>query len=200
MTPEILASAFEPFFTTKETGKGSGLGLSMVYGFVRQSRGGIRMRSQPGEGTTVTLYLPRASSGAAELGESTGEEAAVVGGTERILLVEDNDLVREHVTAQLIALGYRVTPVRDGPEALQALASGQDFDLLFTDMVMPGGLSGIQLAEEAGRRRPGLPVLFTSGHTEGSFGAQDGRDPSLHLLAKPYRRRDLAAKLRQILD
>lgn len=200
MTPEVLASAFEPFFTTKEVGKGSGLGLSMVYGFVRQSHGQIRMQSQPGDGTTVRLYLPRGNSDFVDTGQARSEETAVAGGSERILLVEDNDLVREHVAALLAELGYRVTAVRDGPEALRALDDSTNFDLLFTDMVMPGGLSGLQLADEACKRIPNLPVLFTSGHAGEPFGQQDRIDPGLHLLGKPYRRSEMAAKLRQVLD
>ncbi len=164
MDAHILAHAFEPFFTTKEVGKGSGLGLSMVYGFVKQSTGHVKIYSERGQGTTIKLYLPRADSNADHPQPKTGNTAAPQG-SEKILLVEDEDLVREHVSAQLKSLGYHVVSVRSGPEALEALKQISDFDLLFTDVVMPGGLNGPQLAEEARKLRPNLPVLFTSGYT-----------------------------------
>jgi|GEM_PF-1086439 len=199
MDRETLARIFEPFFTTKEVGRGSGLGLSMVYGFVKQSRGHVRAVSEPGEGTTVTLYLPRAGDGE-EAGVPTGEAAAAATGHERILLVEDDELVRGHVAAQLAGLGYEVVAVGDGREALEALARRGRFDLLFTDMVMPGGMGGRRLAAEARERYPDLPVLFTSGYMGEPFEPAGEAARGLHLLPKPYRRRDLAAKVRAVLD
>lgn len=197
MTPEVLEQAFDPFFTTKEVGKGSGLGLSMVYGFAKQSKGHVKIYSEVGRGTTVKLYLPRAADGAHAM--VRGEVDNVSGGAEKILMVEDDALVREHVSALLISLGYQVVSVRNAAEALQVLESRQDFDLLFTDVVMPGGMSGRQLAEEVKRRLPSLPVLFTSGYTENAM-IQHGRlDPGVQLLQKPYRRRELADKIRQAL-
>lgn len=198
MTADVLARVFEPFFTTKETGKGSGLGLSMVYGFARQSKGQIKITSEPGRGTTVRLFLPRA------LAESDGAEAGapdaeVPHGVENILLVEDDDMVRSHVCGQLEALGYRVVSVRDGVAALDALQQGGGFDLLFTDLVMPGGINGRQLADAARRLWPRLPVLFTSGYAEGSIMHDDRLDAGVHLLSKPYRRAELAAKVREVL-
>jgi CheY-like chemotaxis protein len=128
------------------------------------------------------------------------EDAAEYSGSERILVVEDDELVRTHVTAQLRDLGYRVVAVKNGPEALEALRQIADIDLLFTDVVMPGGLNGRQLAEEALRLRPGLPVLFTSGYTENAIVHHGRLDPGVNLLNKPYRRRDLATKVRKALS
>ncbi len=197
MTPEVMARAFEPFFTTKEVGKGSGLGLSMVFGFAKQSNGHVKVYSEPGLGTTVRLYLPRAR------GEEADREKApavsIDGGAERILLVEDDDLVREHVTEQLRSLGYRVVSVSNGPAALEILRAADDFDLLFTDVVMPGGMSGRQLADAVRPLRPDLPVLFTSGYTENAVVHHGRLDAGVNLLNKPYRRQDLARRVRQVL-
>jgi signal transduction histidine kinase len=199
MDRTTIARAFEPFFTTKGAGKGSGLGLSMVYGFVRQSNGHIRIYSEPGQGTTVKIYLPRASTD-----EQTWRDIAdapkLQRGNEKILLVEDDDLVREHVNSQLKTLGYQVVAVNDGRRGIEILAQFEDFDLLFTDVTMPG-MSGRQLAEEAKKIRPALKVLFTSGFTENAFASQDHQRPAgIPLLQKPYRRQELAAKIRAVLD
>ncbi|MGE0744216.1 MAG: PAS domain S-box protein [Rhodospirillales bacterium] len=198
MTAAVAARAFEPFFTTKEIGHGSGLGLSMVYGFVKQSRGHVKIYSEVGQGTTVKLYLPRAPHDADR--RSAAVAAAVEGGSERILLVEDDELVRDHVAALLRALGYRVVSVADGAAALEVLRADAPFDLLFTDVVMPGGMNGRQLADSARRLFPDLPVLFTSGYTENALQSQGRLDPGVLLLHKPYRRPELAAKLREALD
>ncbi|WP_439579585.1 response regulator, partial [Elioraea sp.] len=198
MAPDVRARAFDPFFTTKEVGKGSGLGLSMVWGFVKQSRGHVKIYSELGLGTTIKLYLPRA--GAEQEREARSAQAnPVPHGSERILLVEDDALVRAHVAMQLEQLGYRVVSVANGPEALETLGRGDRFDLLFTDVVMPGGMNGRQLAEEARRRRPNLPVLFTSGYTEQAMLHQGSLGPGVRLLAKPYRRQELALKVREAL-
>ncbi|MEX2296045.1 MAG: response regulator [Dongiaceae bacterium] len=141
VAPATLERAFEPFFTTKEVGKGSGLGLSMVYGFVKQSNGHVRIYSEAGQGSTVKLYRPRAGVDT-DAGERPPSAATVAGGREKILLVEDDDLVRDHVAGQLSSLGYHVVTARDGSEAIEALKQADDFDLLFTDVVMPGGISG----------------------------------------------------------
>lgn len=199
MTHDTIARAFEPFFTTKEAGKGSGLGLSMVFGFVKQSGGHVRIYSEPGEGTAVKLYFPRAALPATETRPKPAARHAV-GGTETILVVEDEALVRDHVVAQLRALGYRVLAAKDGPDALALLAEGGAVDLLFTDVVMPGGMGGRALAERASLLRPGLKVLFTSGYTENSIMHQGRLPPGVDLLNKPYRRDALAAKLRKVLD
>jgi len=200
MEPATLARAFEPFFTTKGFGQGSGLGLSMVYGFVKQSRGHVRIYSEPGQGTTVRLYLPRAGSDAPKAGAEQEAPAAVRHGGGRILLVEDDPLVREHATRLLEGLGYAVVAVGEGAAALAALRDGAAFDLLFTDLVMPGGMNGRQLAEAAQRLRPGLPVLYTSGYTETTVTRRGDLEPGTLLLQKPYRRTELAAKVRAALE
>ncbi len=198
MDAATLERAFEPFFTTKDVGKGSGLGLSMVYGFVKQSRGHVRIYSEPGHGTTVKLYLPRADSD-----EAAGAEAASTvdapRGSGRILLVEDDELVRENAAEQLRSLGYDVVAAGSGREALAVLENGEAFDLLFTDVVMPGGMNGRELAERALLLRPGLPVLYTSGYTENAIVHHGRLDRGVDLLAKPYRRQDLAAKVSAVL-
>ncbi|MDZ4735197.1 MAG: ATP-binding protein [Rhodospirillaceae bacterium] len=199
MDGATLERAFEPFFSTKEVGKGSGLGLSMVYGFVKQSNGHVRIYSEAGQGSTVKLYLPRAAAGT-DSAERRSSTAAAEGGPEKILLVEDDDLVRDHVARQLSSLGYDVVTARDGSEAIEVLKRGDHFDLLFTDVVMPGGIGGRQLAEAAQKLRPDLPVLFTSGYTENAIVHNGRLDPGVHLLQKPYRKQDLATKVRAVLD
>ena len=190
--------AFEPFFTTKDVGKGTGLGLSMVYGFAKQSKGHVRIVSAPGRGTTVTIYLPRAAAaGPREAGDARPAAVPSAKGSEHILLVEDDDLVREHMSGQLADLGYRVTAAPNARAALAALAGGEPFDLLFTDVAMPGGMSGVDLAAEARKLRPSLPVLFTTGFA-GDAGALLG-DGEAPLLRKPFHRDALAAKLRAVL-
>jgi CheY-like chemotaxis protein len=192
--------AFEPFFTTKDVGKGTGLGLSMVYGFAKQSNGLARIASEPGRGTTVTIFLPRATAaGAAEGAAADASARAAQGGSERILLVEDDDLVRDHVRAQLESLGYRVTAMSSGRDAAAALRSAEPFDLLLTDVAMPGGMSGAELAGVARALRPALPVLFTSGYAGEAGAALAGIDTSARLLRKPFRRDELAAALRAVL-
>lgn len=199
MSRDILEHAFEPFFTSKEAGKGSGLGLSMVWGFMQQSNGQAQVYSEPGEGTTVRLYFPAAeklSVPATTVSTST----ALVGGHENILVVEDNKQVRQHVTAQLGSLGYQIKEAASAAEALAIMDSGWPIDLLFTDVVMPGGMNGKQLADVARLRRPALRVLFTSGYTEDAIVHQGRLDPGVVLLGKPYRRAELVAKVRQVLD
>jgi|GEM_PF-2422126 len=199
MPLDVAARAFDPFFTTKEVGKGSGLGLSMVYGFIKQSNGHVKIYSEPGHGTTVKLYLPP-STGAGRAEAPAGGALIPSGGRETILMVEDDDLVRSHVESQLGALGYRVLAARDGPEALEVLRRNPDVDLLFTDIVMPGGMNGRRLAEEARRRCPALKVLFTSGYTDNAIVHHGNLDPGIELLSKPYTRERLATRLRAVLD
>jgi PAS domain S-box-containing protein len=198
MDTDTLAHAFEPFFTTKEAGKGSGLGLSMVYGFVKQSRGHVRIYSEPGQGTTVRIYLPRAADDAA-LARQQARDGSLPRGGEKILLVEDDAMVRDMVVVQLGNLGYRVVSAAGGSEALQLLKQEGGFDLLFTDVVMPGGLNGRQLADEARKLYPGLRVIFTSGYAENAAIHEGCLDPGVHLLNKPYRRSDLALTIRAAL-
>jgi PAS domain S-box-containing protein len=196
MSAEVCEKVFEPFFTTKETGKGTGLGLSMVYGFVKQSDGYIKICSEEGRGTTVRLYLPAA-------GRCVDAAVPAVlptpGAGETILVVEDDALVRSFVIAQLHSLSYRTVAVADGRAALAHVESGQPFDLLFTDVVMPGGMTGHQLADEVVRRRPGTKVLYTSGYTEGAIGLHGRPDLGAMMLSKPYRKSALARMVRQAL-
>ncbi|MCJ9704751.1 MULTISPECIES: ATP-binding protein, partial [unclassified Bradyrhizobium] len=196
MSVETQQKAFEPFFTTKEVGKGSGLGLSMVYGFVKQSGGHIKIYSEEGHGTTIKLYLPP--------GEGTTDVAAALapqaeGGAETIFVVEDDNLVRNFVTAQLQSLGYRTVAAPDGKAALELIDAGEPFDLLFTDVVIPGGMSGRELAEEVARRRPGVKVLYTSGYTDNAIVHHGKLDDGVMLLTKPYRRNQLAEMIRKAL-
>jgi len=204
---EHLDKVFEPFFTTKEAGKGSGLGLSMVYGFVKQSGGHIRIDSEVGAGTTISVYLQRSARGEASERESSpasGSGAAhpeAVPG-ETILLVEDDDDVRSFGAAALESAGYRVLQARDGPEALQLLdhAGESRIDLLFTDIVLPRGMSGRHVADAVRARRPGLPVLFTSGYPRNGI-IEDGRLlPDARLLHKPYTIESLTAGVRNAID
>jgi PAS domain S-box-containing protein len=203
MPPDILARIFEPFFTTKSPGKGTGLGLSMVYGFVRQSGGYVRAESESGVGATFKLYLPRAQatkmSPTAPACDGNAEQAKFAARGEVILAVDDNLDVRRAVVVQLEALGYQVMEADGAVTALKVLGSGERIDLLFTDVVMPGGMNGKELANRARAMRPGLKVLFTSGFP----GAPSGNAAELGagdaLLNKPYRREQLVAALHQVL-
>jgi CheY-like chemotaxis protein len=194
--PAVLARVFEPFFT-----KGSGLGLSMVHGFAKQSHGHIKIYSEVGHGTTVRLYLPRAPQGAApsEIPAPPDEPPRARPG-EHILLVEDNEDVRRVVAAHLSALGYGVTETSTAAAALRVLRQGKRWDLLFSDVVIPGGQTGVALARAAARLRPDLRVLLTSGFARCSLHGNSGGDVLANLLSKPYRKLDLAIKLRSILD
>lgn len=198
ISADVLAHVFEPFFTTKEVGKGSGLGLSMVYGFVKQSGGHIRIYSEPGEGTSVRLYFPRAS-GADAHPQAPTMVSHIIGGDESILVVEDDSMVRDHLTAQLSRLGYRVVDAASGPDALVLLNEDQHFDLLLTDVVMPGGMNGRELADTVRQMRSAIKVLFTSGYPEHAIMHHGRLDPGVELLSKPYRRDQLAAKVREVL-
>ncbi len=199
MPPEVIQRAIEPFFTTKEPGKGTGLGLSMVYGFARQSDGHLRIDSEVGRGTTVRLYL-RPALDTSDMAEAEPSPSEHPRGGETILVVEDDAEVRAFATAQLLGLGYRVIEAADGAEASRILAGDAAIDLLFTDVVMPGGVTARELADRARNLRPGLKVLFASGYAQ-NYLLQEGRDdPPLHILTKPYRKRDLALKVREVLD
>jgi CheY-like chemotaxis protein len=190
---------FEPFFTTKAVGKGTGLGLSMVYGFVRQSGGHIKVYSEEGHGTSIKIYLPRASQ-YADRGLTAAEEITPAErGNETILVVEDDAMVRNYVIAQLESLGYATLSAANGGEALALIQRGVQFELLFTDVVMSGNMNGRQLAEEILRIRPASKVLFTSGYTENAIFHHGRLDPGVLLLAKPYRKVDLARLVRVAL-
>ncbi|MFS2028162.1 PAS domain-containing protein [Massilia sp. CT11-137] len=198
MTPDVLRQAFEPFFSTKAEGKGSGLGLSMVYGFVKQSGGHVKIYSEPGQGTTVKLYLPRTTAAEEPLGPMDPHQPAV-GGTETILVAEDDEAVRTTVVEMLTQLGYRVLKAADAASALAVVESGVPIDVLFTDVVMPGTLRSPDLARMARERLPNLAVLFTSGYTENSIVHGGRLDPGVELLGKPYTRESLARRIRQVL-
>jgi CheY-like chemotaxis protein len=201
MTADVLGRAFEPFFTTKEVGRGTGLGLSMVYGFVKQSGGHARIYSELGVGTVVRLYLPRSDVPAAATAIRQRPAGELPTGGETILLVEDDPLVRKHTQTQLLALGYRVVAAENAVEALDRANEGTMPDLLFTDIVMPGPMNGRELAEQLRERWPGLKVLYTSGFSHGMLDMPlGGQAPPKHLLGKPFRRRDLATKVREVLD
>ena len=196
MPPEIVARAFEPFFTTKEVGKGTGLGLSMVYGFMKQSGGHVKIYSEPGRGTVVRLYLPRSVKAAATVALSA-EADPPMSGHETILVVEDDAAVRAVAAQQLKDLGYTVLEAENARAALTILQR-ERVDLLFTDVTMPGGVSGPDLARAATANEPGLKVLLTSGFTEASM--RDGEDTAkFELLSKPYRRQELARRVHSML-
>jgi signal transduction histidine kinase/CheY-like chemotaxis protein len=196
MPPDIATRVFEPFFTTKPEGVGTGLGLSMVWGFVKQSAGHVSIYSEPGQGTTVKLYLPREMSAEARADAPT--EGPIVGGKETVLLVEDDFHVRQTVGNMLAALGYRVQSAEDVKSALTYLESGARVDLLFTDVVMPGSISSRKLAEQALRMQPQMRVIFTSGYTENAVIHHGRLDPGVHLLSKPFSLDGLARKIRQV--
>jgi signal transduction histidine kinase/CheY-like chemotaxis protein len=195
---DIIHKVCEPFFTTKEVGKGSGLGLSMVYGFVRQSEGHIAIDSEEGRGTTIRIYLPQAAG--LVQAAAAASPAEVGRGHEIVLVVEDDELVRNFVVAQVRNLGYVALSTANAEQAMGVLNGPQLIDLLFTDMVMPGSMTGRQLAEQALLLRPTLKVLFTSGYTDGTIIHYGRLDPGVALLAKPYRRAELAQMIRAALD
>jgi PAS domain S-box-containing protein len=196
---DILERVFEPFFSTKEVGKGTGLGLSMVYGFVKQSGGHVKVYSEVGHGTTIKLYLPRgtASENLPLVPEHTGR---IEGGKEIILIVEDDKMVLGYVTTQIKDLGYTPLSAANAAEALALIDDGVHFDLLFTDVMMPGLMNGRQLAEEAAKRRSPLRVLFTSGYTENAMIHHGRLESGVLLLTKPYRRSELARMIRLALE
>jgi PAS domain S-box-containing protein len=194
MPPEVAAQAFDPFFTTKRDGKGTGLGLSMVYGFVRQSNGHIRIDSAIGQGTSVKLYLPRTLDPVPDVSVDAGSGRT---GSERILVVEDNDEVRHAVVAMLSGWGYRVVDAENPDAAATILEQDAAFDLLFTDVVMPGTMSAMELAAMAQKLQPGIAVLLTSGYARDLIPAKDR--PDYPMIAKPYRGEELMSRLRGVL-
>ncbi|MEQ8662863.1 MAG: ATP-binding protein, partial [Gammaproteobacteria bacterium] len=202
IAPEALGRVFEPFFTTKTASKGTGLGLASVYGFARQSGGWVAVESALGYGTSVRLLLPRGGSAAPDhpaqpappgRGTTAGEQRT-------ILVVEDDVLVRECAVAQLHELGYRVLEAGDGPQALQLLAAHADIELLFTDIIMPGGMNGRELAAAALARHPALRVLYTSGYTDSVLDAPGVPDDDILLLGKPYEPDMLAAMIARVFE
>ncbi|HXH54114.1 MAG TPA: ATP-binding protein [Sphingomicrobium sp.] len=198
MTAEVQEKAVEPFFTTKAEGHGTGLGLSMVFGFAKQSGGHVRIYSEPGQGTTVTLLLPRAEgAGAGEATERLGPPRATR--EETLLVVDDNTSLRRVTVRQLTSLGYRVLEADDGPSALQVLREEGGIDLLLTDIIMPGGLSGVDLGREARQVRPDLKLIYMSGFPEAAFGDRADLEPGVVLLRKPFRKVELATRIREAL-
>src|SRR5258708_39586568 len=194
----LLERVFDPFFTTKEVGKGTGLGLSMVFGFIKQSGGHIKIYSEEGHGTSVKMYLPRATG----LNQTAAEaliSANIEGGSEVVLVVEDDALVRRYVTTQIESLGYTTLEASNAAEALNIVDTAGMIDLLFTDVIMPGTLNGRQLVDEALNRRPTLKTLFTSGYTENAIVHHGRLDSGVLLLAKPYRKSELARMIRLAL-
>jgi PAS domain S-box-containing protein len=200
MSTEVIERVFEPFFTTKEVGKGSGLGLSMVYGFVKQSSGHVSIYSEPGLGTTVRIYLPQAVAKVPQSPEQVRiDDEALPNGTESVLVVEDDPFVRSYAVMRLQSLGYSVVAAVNGKDALEKLRSDVHIDVLFTDIVMPGGINGWELADLAQQVRPGLPVLLTSGYALETLGKHGRLRAGAVVLTKPYRKADLALRLREVL-
>jgi signal transduction histidine kinase len=200
MDKDVLDKAFEPFFTTKEVGQGTGLGLSQVYGFVKQSGGHVKIYSERGEGTTVKLYLPQDLTATAVADHPSDKTVPTGTPEEVILIVEDEAEVRANASEMLRELGYEVTEAPDGPTALRILESSPHVRLLFTDIGLPGGSTGRQLADEAIRLRPGLKVLFTTGYTRNAIVHRGRLDPDIEFLPKPFTFMELAIKVRRALD
>ncbi|MBV8506290.1 MAG: response regulator [Alphaproteobacteria bacterium] len=201
MTPETMARAFEPFFTTKDLGRGTGLGLSQVYGFIKQSGGHVKIYSELVKGTTVKLYLPRFANAAAEISAEIAADAPPLrGNAEAVLVVEDDVDVRNSAVDVLRELGYDAIPATDGHAALQAISTRTDIKLLFTDVVLPRGLDGRQLAEEAKRRLPQIKVLYATGYARNAIVHQGRLDPGVELITKPFTYRALALKIWSLLN
>jgi len=196
---EQLGRVFEPFFTTKPVGKGTGLGLSMVYGFVKQTGGHISVYSEPGNGTTVKIYFPR-YYGTTPVPAGKVQEKAALPGQETILIVEDDSLISQQLSSQLTDLGYSVLAAPAGAAALAILKERRDIDLLLTDIILPGGMNGQQVAEAAKAINPQLKLLYTSGYSENAIIHHGRLAPGTELLSKPYRRSELALKIRQVLE
>jgi PAS domain S-box-containing protein len=199
MMPDVLERAVEPFFSTKAPRAGSGLGLSMIFGFAKQSGGHLRIDSQVGLGTTVHLYLPRAH-GVETYEADTPTDAPLLQGSESILLVDDNQEMRTVARRHLVSLGYRVCEAGSGPAALESLLAGNNFDLLLTDVVMPDGMTGYQLAAAARQFRPALKILYTTGYFRSDPADEAGDTASVAMIRKPYRRQELSASVRAVLD
>jgi len=199
MAPEVASRAFEPFFTTKSRGHGTGLGLSMVYGFVKQSGGHATIYSEPGHGTTVKLYLPRADAPEHRPGAREAKTSQGTAG-ERILMVEDDERVRRLTAKRLRHLGYEVIEAEDGKQAIALMEAGTRFDLVFSDLVMPGGVSGYEVCRRAREIDPKVRTLLTSGYSEEILREEDGAETMPRVLRKPYRQTELDRALREVLD
>jgi signal transduction histidine kinase len=201
MSREVAERALDPFFTTKPPGQGTGLGLSMVYGFIKQSKGHLKIYSELGQGTTVKLYLPAAAAGDEQSRVTTEQtDLPLAKPGEVVLVVEDDAMVLDLAVKLLARLGYRTIEAKDGPEALALLDGAGRIDLLFTDVVLPKGMNGTVLAREVQQRRPGLKVLYMSGYTANAIVHHGVLDKGVHLLSKPFRKVELARKVRDMLD
>jgi CheY-like chemotaxis protein len=200
MTPEVISRAFDPFFTTKEIGQGTGLGLSQVYGFVKQSGGHVKIHSEIGLGTTVRIYLPRYSSDEDAADDRPAAVAIPRGAGETVLVAEDHPDVRSFTVEMLRELGYRVLEAMDGHTALRLLDTHREIVLLFTDIGLPRGMNGRQLADEARRRKRGLKILFTSGYVRNTVVHHGRLDPGVELIVKPFTFATLATRVRRVLD
>ncbi len=199
MPPEVIARAFDPFFTTKPLGQGTGLGLSMVYGFVRQSGGQVRVASRVGEGTTMVLYFPR-HAGDPDAPEKRTQEEIVPGEGAVILLIDDEEAIRVVVGEALELAGYRVLQAADGPSGLKLLQASERIDLLVTDVGLPGGMNGRQVADAARTARPQLKVLFITGYADKAAVGNGLLDPGMHVLVKPFETAALASRIGQLLE
>jgi len=201
MAPEVAARAFEPFFTTKPLGEGTGLGLSMIYGFVRQSGGQVRIYSEPEQGTMVCLYLPR-HFGEVEDGEAAPEieQAPRAQAGETVMVVDDEPTVRMLVAEILHELGYQCIEASDGAAGLKLLQSGARIDLLVTDVGLPGGMNGRQMADAARLDRPDLKVLFITGYAENAVVGNGHLDPGMHVMTKPFAMEALGTRIRELIE
>jgi CheY-like chemotaxis protein len=198
MSREVIAKAFDPFFTTKKSGVGTGLGLSQVYGFVKQSGGHVKIYSEAGDGTTIKIYLPRYFGAAEPVQSASGDGALPTGdGSVSVLVVEDEEGVRRYSADALRDLGYRVLEADSGEAALKIIDAEEDIAILFTDVVMPG-MNGRKLSEAALERRPALKVLFTTGYTRNAIVHNGMLDPGVNLLSKPFSLNELAKKVAEL--
>jgi CheY-like chemotaxis protein len=198
MPPEVRDRVFEPFFTTKEKGRGTGLGLAMVYGFVKQCGGHVTIYSEVGHGTAFNLYFPRVD-GVVTQASTKVKGTSDPDARETILVVEDDERVRHLTITRLKLIGYQVLEASDGPKALDILTRGHAIDLVFTDLIMPGGMSGREVAARARQLKPGIKVLLTSGYSEELVHGNDLEREQLKVLRKPYHQADLVAALREVL-
>ncbi len=200
MEPNVIEHAFDPFFTTKPIGQGTGLGLSMIYGFVRQSGGQVRVYSEVGKGTTLCLYFPRYAGSVEEIGEDTGAEKVEAGSGEVVLVVDDEATVRMLVAEVLGDAGYKILEAPDGPAALKILQSDRKLDLLITDVGLPGGMNGRQVADAARVKRKDLKILFITGFAENAVVGNGYLDVGMEILAKPFAMSTLANRVREMID
>ncbi|QNE32937.1 PAS domain-containing protein [Sphingomonas sp. NBWT7] len=200
MSPDVLKRVTEPFFTTKDQGKGTGLGLSMVYGFVKQSGGSLELQSEEGNGTTVRMLFPCETAQVDPVHERVQRSLADKRGSETVLIVEDQIDVGDYAETVLAEFGYTVLRAENANEALALLDGAGQIDLLFSDLIMPGGMNGVMLAREVKRRRPKMRVLLTTGYAESSIERVDARGAEFELIQKPYKRSELATKVRQVIE